>query len=57
MIEPQGQKKAHFASCQEACMKNVELPFGVLQSRFADVRYYDMIIESEREDPLARDDR
>jgi hypothetical protein len=29
----------------------------VLQSRFADVRYYDMIIESEREDPLARDDR
>jgi hypothetical protein len=34
-----GGKHAHFAKCQEACRKDVERAFGVLQSRFAVVRY------------------
>jgi hypothetical protein len=33
--EPQGNKKKYFAKAQEACRKNVEHDFGVLQSRFA----------------------
>ncbi|XP_039780505.1 putative nuclease HARBI1 [Panicum virgatum] len=36
--EPQGNKKKYFAKAQEACRKNVERAFGVLQSRFAIVR-------------------
>jgi len=32
---PQGNKNAHFTRCQEACRKDVERAFGVLQSRFA----------------------
>ena len=32
-------KKSHFAKVQEACRKDVEREFGVLQSRFAVVRY------------------
>jgi len=35
--EPQGNKK-YFARAQEACRKDVERAFGVLQSRFAIVR-------------------
>src|SRR3954465_11239059 len=34
-----GGKHAHFAKCQEACRKDVERAFGVLQSRFVVVRY------------------
>ncbi|SPT16154.1 unnamed protein product [Triticum aestivum] len=34
-----GGKKSHFAKVQEACRKDVERAFGVLQSRFAVVRY------------------
>ena len=36
--EPQGNKKKYFAKAQEACRKDVERAFGVLQSRFAIVR-------------------
>ena len=34
-----GGKKSYFAKVQEACRKDVERAFGVLQSRFAVVRY------------------
>jgi hypothetical protein len=34
-----GGRKAWFAQCQEACGKDVERAFGVLQDRFAIVRY------------------
>jgi hypothetical protein len=33
--EPRGNKKKYFAKAQEACRKDVEHVFGVLQSRFA----------------------
>ncbi|XP_020262310.1 uncharacterized protein LOC109838264 [Asparagus officinalis] len=33
--QPQGRKKKYFAMKQEACRKDVERAFGVLQSRFA----------------------
>ncbi|XP_072150851.1 uncharacterized protein [Setaria viridis] len=33
--EPQGNKKRYFATTQEACRKDVERVFGVLQARFA----------------------
>jgi hypothetical protein len=36
--EPQGNKKKYSANVQEACRKDVERAFGVLQSRFAIVR-------------------
>ena len=36
--EPQGNKKKYFAAAQEACRKDVERAFGVLQARFAIVR-------------------
>ena len=36
--EPRGNKKKYFAKAQEACRKDVERAFGVLQSRFAIVR-------------------
>ncbi|XP_004980571.1 uncharacterized protein LOC101758890 [Setaria italica] len=36
--EPQGNKKKYFAIAQEACRKDVERAFGVLQSRFAIIR-------------------
>ncbi|XP_020406610.1 uncharacterized protein [Zea mays] len=36
--EPRGNKKKYFATAQEACRKDVERAFGVLQSRFAIVR-------------------
>jgi hypothetical protein len=32
---PGNEKRAHFAKRQEACMKDVECCFGVLQGRFA----------------------
>lgn len=38
ILEPQGNKKKYFAKAQEACRKDVERAFGVLQSRFAIVR-------------------
>ena len=42
--EPRGPKKKYFAMKQEACRKDVERAFGVLQSRFAivagPVRYW-----------------
>ncbi|XP_047314080.1 putative nuclease HARBI1 [Impatiens glandulifera] len=42
--EPRGPKKKHFAMKQEACRKDVERAFGVLQSRFSivagPVRYW-----------------
>lgn len=38
ILEPQGNKKKYFAAAQEACRKDVERAFGVLQSRFAIVR-------------------
>jgi hypothetical protein len=36
---PTSKKRTHFAKCQEACQKDVERAFGVLQHRFAIVRY------------------
>lgn len=36
--QPQGQKRQLFARMQEACRKDVERAFGVLQARFAIVR-------------------
>nr|BAD37986.1 ribosomal protein-like [Oryza sativa Japonica Group] len=36
--EPQGNKKKYFAKAREACRKDVERAFGVLQSCFAIVR-------------------
>jgi hypothetical protein len=33
--EPRGNKKKYFVKTQEACRKDVERAFGVLQSRFA----------------------
>ena len=36
--EPQGNKKKYFAKAQEACRKDVERAFGVLQARFVIVR-------------------
>ncbi|XP_024007289.1 uncharacterized protein LOC112083492 [Eutrema salsugineum] len=36
--EPRGPKKKYFATQQEACRKDVERAFGVLQSRFAIVK-------------------
>jgi hypothetical protein len=33
--QPQGRKKKYFAMKQEACRKDVERAFGVLQSQFA----------------------
>jgi hypothetical protein len=36
--EPQGNKNKYFAKAQEACRKDVERAFGVLQARFAIVR-------------------
>jgi hypothetical protein len=36
---PSGLKNSHFATRQEACRKNVERAFGVLQAQFAIVRY------------------
>ena len=33
--QPQGRKKKYFSIKQEACRKDVERAFGVLQSRFA----------------------
>ena len=36
--EPQGNKKKYFATAQEACRKDVERAFGVMQARFTIVR-------------------
>jgi hypothetical protein len=36
--ESRGKKKKYFAKAQEACRKDVEHAFGVLQSGFAIVR-------------------
>jgi hypothetical protein len=38
ILEPQGNKKKYFVKAREACQKDVERAFGVLQSRFAIVR-------------------
>jgi hypothetical protein len=37
--EPQGAKKKHYAKLQEAYRKDVERAFGVLQSRYAIIRF------------------
>ena len=37
--QPLGAAKSYFASRQESCRKDVERAFGMLQSRFAIVRY------------------
>jgi hypothetical protein len=37
--DPPLKKVAYFVTCQEACLKDVERAFGVLQHRFAIVRY------------------
>src|SRR4051812_24627511 len=34
-----GEKYTYFVKCQEACRKDVERAFGLLQSRFTVVRY------------------
>jgi hypothetical protein len=34
-----GDKKSWFEKCQEACRKDIERAFGVLQARFAIVRF------------------
>ena len=39
VLNPHGNKACHFASEQESARKDVEQPFGVLQQRFAIVRY------------------
>ena len=36
--QPDDGKRKHFASCQEACRKDVERCFGVLQARFSIIR-------------------
>ena len=36
--EPQGNKKKYFAAAQEACRKDVERAFGVMQARFTIAR-------------------
>lgn len=36
--KPQGKKQCRFAACQEACRKDIERAFGVLQARFAIIR-------------------
>lgn len=36
--EPNDRKKAHFARMQEACRKDIERAFGMLQARFAIVK-------------------
>ena len=36
--EPVGSNKKYFATQQEACRKDVERAFGILQSRFAIVK-------------------
>jgi hypothetical protein len=33
--EPQSNKKKYFIKAQEACIKDIECAFGVLQSHFA----------------------
>ncbi|KAL5741210.1 hypothetical protein ACOSP7_027942 [Xanthoceras sorbifolium] len=54
--DPRGPKKRLFAIKQEACMKDVERAFGVLQSQFAIVKglapciiMHNMIVEDERD--------
>jgi hypothetical protein len=38
IFNPQNKKEAEFAKMQEACRKDIERAFGVLQARFAIVR-------------------
>nr|XP_020183789.1 protein ALP1-like [Aegilops tauschii subsp. strangulata] len=45
--EPHGNKESHFATMQEAAMKDVERAFGVLQARWGIVRGATMMWESE----------
>ncbi|KAK1685326.1 hypothetical protein QYE76_046174 [Lolium multiflorum] len=39
ILSPANEMEAYFATCQEAARKDVERAFGVLQQRFAIVRY------------------
>jgi hypothetical protein len=39
MKDPQDKMEAHFAKAQEAARKDIEKAFGVLQVRFAIVRW------------------
>ncbi|XP_023633686.1 uncharacterized protein LOC111829242 [Capsella rubella] len=45
---PQGDKPSLFATCQEACRKDVERAFGVLQARFAIVKTPALIWDKEK---------
>jgi hypothetical protein len=39
ILDASTEKKYHFAKCHEACRKDVDWEFGMLQQRFAIVRY------------------
>jgi hypothetical protein len=39
ILDPASEKESYFATCQEACRKDVEWEFGKLQQRFSIDRY------------------
>jgi hypothetical protein len=42
---PNSKMQSHFAKCQEACRKDVERAFGVLQQQFSIVRYLSNLVK------------